>query len=123
MLPIVTTIFSWLTNSTVKYLGLALAVAVLLIAVLWYRGQAIEAQAELQVVQIALDAERVARLALQEASERQAKALAEREIEIQTINAEREALGRRWKEALRHDETVRDWADAPLPDAVRGLFQ
>ncbi|WP_243546381.1 hypothetical protein [Pseudodesulfovibrio tunisiensis] len=50
-------------------------------------------------------------------------ALAEREKTISAINADRAALRRRWQEALRHDETVRDWADTPLPDAVRGMLR
>lgn len=49
--------------------------------------------------------------------------LAERDQRINDINARRAADRRTWQEALRNDQTVRDWNAVPLPDAVRGLFR
>lgn len=50
-------------------------------------------------------------------------ALAKRDEEYKQINAKASEFRRRWQEAKRHDQTVRDWADNPVPDAVRGLFE
>lgn len=114
---------SLLTNK----LFIGAVIAALLLSVLswglWQRSERIGAEADLATVTTALDAERLARAELAHTYQLQADALAERDKAAKAIQAERNQWEQRFNKAIRDDQTVRDWASAPLPDAVRGLLQ
>lgn len=48
---------------------------------------------------------------------------AERDAQINEISRQRDAMRRRWQEALQNDQAARNWADTPLPDAVLELLR
>lgn len=118
------------SSSLWKWVGIgvgAVAIAFFVLWLLWTKAEikADLAQAEqnLAAMTTAYESNLAALQDLQNISKAKDKALAEREQAIQDINADRERIRRRWQEAIRNDKAVRDWADTPLPDAVRGMFQ
>lgn len=50
-------------------------------------------------------------------------ALAERDRKVAGIEKQRTAALRALKEAIRNDQPTTAWADAPVPESVRGLLQ
>ena len=130
MVPL-TTIFSLFTGSSwAKWIGIGLVMLCLVAACAWLKldnanlkADLVAAHADIASVQAAYDQSQVVIDALQDAIATKDKALAERETTINTINADREAMRRRWQEAIRNDSEARDWGAVRLPDAVRGLLQ
>lgn len=117
-------------SSVFKWVGMGVVALVLTAAFCWLGWGKAQAEAERDQVRaelVAVEAAHAASVAalqdLRQTVEAQRQALAERDQAINEINAQRETLRQRWQEAIRHDETVRDWADAPLPDAVRSMLQ
>lgn len=117
-------------SSKIKYFVIAivvLAVAGAFAFLMWDRAEKqveIErTRAELLVTQAAYNSARASINDLKANIASKDEALALREQAINTINADREALRRRWQEALRNEPDTRDWADTPLPDSVCGLLQ
>ncbi len=51
------------------------------------------------------------------------KALAQRELALAGITAQREALRQQIEEGVRNDPEARAWIDVPLPAAVRRVLQ
>lgn len=120
-------LFSWLQIG---------AFAVLLIGLLWYRGNAIKAEAEVQQreaeieriegeLQTAIDVNRIneqtiGRLRAQmEADARDSAELAEELRKLNEKMAENnEALG----ELKEKDENVRDYLNTPVPDDLRRMY-
>lgn len=130
MVPL-TTIFSLFTGSSwAKWIGIGLVMLCLVAACAWLKldnsnlkADLVAAHADTASVQAAYDQSQVVIDALQDAIATKDKALAERETTINTINADREAMRRRWQEAIRNDSEAREWGAMRLPDAVRGLLQ
>jgi|GEM_PF-1968793 len=117
-------------SSIFKWAGLALAGLLLAGAVGWLFWAKADAEAELartrlrlQVMQSAYDANQEALKELRDSVHAKDIALARRDRTIETINAQREAMRRRWQEAIRNDPDTRDWSGTRLPDSVRGLLQ
>ena len=109
------------------YVCLGLAVLGLVLGLLWrnaaLKADLAQAEADLATVMSAYEAEHEVRMQLVREAEATARVLLERETELQHISDQRDAERRRWQEVLRDDQTARDWADAPLPDAVRGMLR
>lgn len=119
---------SWISGllggkSLALYLGVALAVALLLCWAFWLKADLSQAEANVAALQIAYSASQAAVSEIQEARKRQDIALAAREAQLNTINAQREALRRKLGEVIAHDQDVQDWAAQPVPASVRGLLQ
>lgn len=87
------------------------------------RADLAQAHTSLAAVQTAYETNKAALAELKRISATKDEALAERDRAIKTIEVERDAARRKWREALRNEPETRDWADTPLPDAVRGLLQ
>jgi len=109
-------------------LGVGLvAVAIVILWLLWARAELRAdltlAEMDLAAMTTAYEANREALAELEQISEAKDKALAARDRAIKVIVAERDAVRRKWQEALRNEPETRDWADTPLPDAVHGLLQ
>jgi len=110
-------------KSAVLYLVIALAFASLLAWGLWQRGEAKEAQGQVDRL---LDVNK-----LHEAVERDLKrfhdalnaALAERETTLREIETRRQAQRLEWERLVRDDQDVAAWAAAPVPAAVRDLLR
>lgn len=116
-------LFGGSSSKAILWLAIGLGIALLLCWALWLRGDLAKAEANLATVQTAYDASQAALTELQAAKELQDAALAERETQLNTINAQREALRRKLGEVMRNDQIARDWASQPIPASVRGLLQ
>ena len=117
-------------SSKIKYFVIAIAILVVAAAFMYLMWDRAEKQAEIErtraellVTKAAYNSARASINELKENMVSKDEALAQREQAINTINADREALRRRWQEEIRNDKITRDWADTPLPDSVRGLLQ
>lgn len=111
----------------VGIVGFVLALAFLILWLLWSKAELKAENAQLaadnSTLQTSNDSLSQAKDDLLKEKAALEDALAERDTTITTINADREAMRRRWQEAIRNEQEVRDWADTPLPDAVRGMLQ
>jgi hypothetical protein len=87
------------------------------------RADLAQARTSLAAVQTAYETNKVALAELKRISATKDEALAERDQAIKAIEVERDAARRKWREALSNEPETRDWADTPLPTAVRGLLQ
>jgi len=110
-------------KSLALYLGIALAFAALLCWGLWLKADLADARATIGTLETAYTASQATLQELQDAKHRQEIALAAREAQLNTINAQREALRRKLEEVMRNDADARDWGSQPLPASVRGLLQ
>lgn len=117
-------------SSVAKWVGLGIGTLAVVLLIVWLgwsrsslKADLAVAQADLAAVTTALDSNRAALDELMAAAATQATALAERDRQISKINAQAKEWRRKWQEALRNDKTTREWADGPLPDAVRGMLR
>lgn len=107
-------------------LGLALVLAVAIGWLCWSRaslkGDLATAEANVATLQGGNRAKAKAIEDLRSYARTTDKALAQRELALKTISAQRDALSRQTEEVMRNDPKARAWADEPLPDAVRQLL-
>lgn len=127
--------FSWISGlwtagkallsgkSLALYLGIALAFVLLLSWAFWLKADLADARATIGTLETAYSASQATLQELQDAKHRQEIALAAREAQLNTINAQREALRRKLGEVMRNDQDFAAWAAAPVPGALPGLFQ
>lgn len=127
MLSIVTSLFA---SPVKKYLSIGLGVMVVVCAFLFLLWDRAETKTELEctrtelvAVQTAYNSATAIIANLKADIITKDNALAERELAIHEINADREALRQRWQEAIRNEPDTRNWADTSLPDAVRSMLQ
>lgn len=127
---LVSTVSGLFGTSAGKWIGTGIAGLAVVTIIVWLGWTRAEFRADYEaerstrlLTEVAYQSSKAALDALKRASTAKDAALVQRDEQIKTINADREALRRRWQEAIQHDETVRNWADAPLPDAVRSLLR
>lgn len=108
-------------------LGAALALAVLLGWLCWSRASLkadlAQAEAGVATLQTANRAKAKALEDMRAVAATTDKALAQRELALQNITAQREALRQQITEEVRNDPEARAWFDVPLPAAVRRVLQ
>lgn len=117
------TLFSFAPGGKAGWIAAGMASALLGFGCWWFHGQAVTAresaaewQRAVREVQLALNEAMTAREALE-------KALTEHRARVREVESQSAKLRAKIQEAASHDQTVRDWSDKPLPDAVRGLLQ
>jgi uncharacterized protein HemX len=117
-------------GAVLKYAGYFLIAVALAAVIVWLgwsrtalRADLDRARAEATAALVAHDSARAALKDLRAVIEAQELALAERERELNELAAQSQAWRRKWQEAKRNDQDTQDWADAPLPAAVRGMLR
>jgi len=86
------------------------------------RAEVVVKAADLSAMQSAYESQRAAVDELKAIDAAKDRVLAEQVAENRRLEAERVQFEHRWKEVLRNEKSVRDWADEPVPDAVRRLL-
>lgn len=108
-------------------LGLALLLAVAIGWLCWSRaslkGDLATAEANVTTLQGANRAKAKALDDMRAYSAITDKALAQRELAVRGITAQREALRQQIEEGVRNDPETRAWFDVPLPAAVRRVLR
>lgn len=117
------TLFSFGLGGKAGWIAAGMASALLGAGCWWFHGQAVTARESAAKWRTAAQATQEA---LKEAVEtRQAleSALTEHQARVREVESQSANLRAKLREAASHDQTVRDWSDKPLPDAVRGVLQ
>ena len=110
---------------------IASAVALALAAALYVQGVRLDAakadlalaQQRVATLEAGVEAGRKALAAAESEAIRRDKAIVDRDAAVAIINTRRADQRRIIIEAVQHDQTVRDWRDTPLPDAVLCVLQ
>lgn len=117
--------------STARKVALGLAVALVLAVLLGWlfasraslKADLAQAEANVATLQTANRAKAKALEDMRAVAATTDKALAQRELALAGITAQREALRQQIEEGVRNDPEARAWFDVPLPAAVRRVLR